>query len=85
MVQSATEYPFIASAINITTLLLIHLRISQQYTFCPCCGMDFKKEKKIPVKEMATFAICWRSSRGRPSSTSCFRLELLHCWRIMSR
>lgn len=56
MVQSSTEYPFTASAINITTLLLIHLRISQQYTFCPCCGMDFKKEKKIPVKEMATFA-----------------------------
>ena len=56
MVQRSTEYPFIASAINITTLLLIHLRISQHYTFCPCCGMDFKKEKKIPVKEMATFA-----------------------------
>ena len=54
--QSSTEYPCIASASNITTLLLIHLRISQQSTFWPCCGMDFKKEKKIPVKEMATFA-----------------------------
>ena len=56
MVQETTDYPFIASAINITTLLLIHLRISVQYTFCPCCGTSFKQAKKVPLKEMIMFA-----------------------------
>ena len=56
MVQETTDYPFIASAINITTLLLIHLHISVQYTFCPCCGTSFKQAKKVPLKEMVMFA-----------------------------
>ena len=54
--HEATDYPFIASAINITTLLLIHLNITTQYTFCPCCGTEFKQRRKVPIREMAVFA-----------------------------
>ena len=56
MVTHSTEYPFIASAINITTMLLIHLNICTHYTFCPCCGTSFRAVKKVPLKEMAAFA-----------------------------
>ena len=56
MVQSSNEYPFMASAINITLLLLIHLRLASHFTFCPCCGTACREEKKVPIREMVAFA-----------------------------
>lgn len=56
LVNSTKDYPLIASAFNITTMLLIHLHIYTNYTFCPCCGTSFKTVKKVPLKEMAAFA-----------------------------
>ena len=35
--------------------MLIHLDITRQFSFCPCCGTEFKK-KKAPIHSMFTFA-----------------------------
>ena len=64
MVKEAHDYPFVASAINLTTLLLIHLHISMQFTFCPCCGTSFKQEKRVPAKEMVAFGSLLQECSG---------------------
>lgn len=77
MVKEAHDYPFVASAINLTTLLLIHLRISTQFTFCPCCGTSFKQEKRVPAKEMVAFASLLQDCSGETVFNELYSLSVM--------
>ena len=77
MVKEAHDYPFVASAINLTTLLLIHLHISMQFTFCPCCGTSFKQEKRVPAKEMVAFGSLLQECSGETVFNELFSLSVM--------
>lgn len=77
MVKEAHDYPFVASAINLTTLLLIHLHISMQFTFCPCCGTSFKQEKRVPAKEMVAFGSLLQDCSGETVFNELFSLSVM--------
>lgn len=66
-----------ASAINITLLLLIHLHISRHFTFCPCCGTTFHEEKKVPIREMASFAFFLEDSEWQTVFNELFSLGVM--------
>ena len=78
--MNGKDYPFLASAINITTMLLIHLHIYTQYTFCPCCGTSFKNSKKIPLKEVASFAFLLEESSWQTIFNELFCVGVRNYW-----
>lgn len=41
MRRSDDEYPFAACALNVSHLLVLHLRLATEPSkFCPCCGTE---------------------------------------------
>lgn len=52
IINERKEYPFAASAINISRMFLYHYKISQNPKMCPCCNTSIMKLKDKPTPEI---------------------------------
>lgn len=56
IIQERTDYPFAASAINVSRIVLYHLKIVETKQ-CPCCGTDIMKNYSKNTPELKDFMI----------------------------